>query len=201
MNARRRTASNELEGRILESALELLGDGGIEALTVRGIAQRAGVAPMGIYNHFDGKTGIYEALWVDGFDRLSAAMADESGEEEALPSLVSCGLRYRKFALEHPAHYRLMFLDRNDSFTPSAEAAAASGRSLQTLINRVERAQREGLFPPDRPIDIAQAIWATVHGFVSLELKGVNFSVEPEATFISLMHAVTDGYRARVAAR
>jgi AcrR family transcriptional regulator len=194
MHVRHRTASDELEGRILDAALQLLTEKGLEALTVRGIATRANVAPMGIYNHFDGKMGVYEALWMDGFDRLTTTMAAvvDSGDPRA--DMVACGHSYRRFALENPAHYRLMFLDQVDDFTPSAEAASASGQALQILINRVESAQRSGSFPAGRAINFAQAIWATVHGYVSLELLRVNFATDAEAAFEALLQAMYEGF-------
>ncbi len=195
MSVRHRTASVELEGRILDAALQLLGEKGLEALTVRGIAMRANVAPMGIYNHFDGKMGVYEALWVDGFDHLTETMQGSGESEDPLEDLIACGHSYRRFALDHPAHYRLMFLDQVDEFTPSPEAASASGRALQILINRVEYAQRSGHFPAGRAINYAQAIWATVHGYVSLELLRANFSTDADATFDALLRAMYEGFR------
>ena len=197
MSSRHRTASAELEGRILEAALQLLGERGVEALTVRGIAARANVAPMGIYNHFDGKMGIYEALWVDGFDRLTSSMNDVELDGDAKIDMINFGRRYRAFALNNPAHYRLMFIDNVSGFVPSPEAAVASGRALQILVNRVEGSQQIGHFPKDRPIDLAQAFWATVHGFVSLELLRVNFAADTDGTFDYLLLAVYEGYQAR----
>ena len=198
MKTRHRTASDQLEGRILEAALQLLSEHGVEALTVRGIATRANVAPMGIYNHFEGKLGVYEALWVEGFDRLTTAM-DASGEtNDPRVDLVNCGRNYRRFALAHPAHYRLMFMEDVRGFEPTPEAALASGRAVQSLVARVERAQRANLLPLDRPTDLAQSIWATVHGYVSLELLRVNFGFDSDATYDALLEAVIVGFGSRV---
>jgi AcrR family transcriptional regulator len=194
MSTRHRTASDELEGRILDAALQLLGEKGVEALTVRGIATRANVAPMGIYNHFDGKMGVYEALWVEGFERLTETMDGFATTGDPLEDMVNCGLRYRTFALENRAHYRLMFLEHVDEFNPSAEAASVSGQALQILITGVEAAQRAGQFPPGRPINYAQAIWATVHGYVSLELLRINFSTDADATYEALLRAIYRGF-------
>ncbi len=194
MIPRHRTASDELEGRILDAALQLLGEKGVEALTVRGIATRANVAPMGIYNHFDGKMGVYEALWVEGFDRLTATMEGFGSTSDPLEDMMQCGRQYRAFALENRAHYRLMFLEQVDDFTPSPEAASASGQALQILINRVEAAQRAGQFPAGRAINYAQAIWATVHGYVALELLRINFSTDADATFEALLRAMYLGF-------
>ena len=178
--------------------MELLGEKGLEALTVRGIATRANVAPMGIYNHFEGKMGVYEALWVDGFDRLTAAMESSGVSEDPFSDMTNCGKNYRRFALTNRAHYRLMFMDDVHGFEPSPNAALASGRALETLIERVENAQRARILPAQRSIDLAQSIWATVHGYVSLELLRVNFATDPDRTYDELLTAVLTGYQSRV---
>ncbi|MGH3855747.1 MAG: TetR/AcrR family transcriptional regulator, partial [Pseudonocardiaceae bacterium] len=46
----------------------------LNALAVRDIAARAGVAPMGVYNRFGSKDGILNALLQQGFDELAAAV-------------------------------------------------------------------------------------------------------------------------------
>jgi AcrR family transcriptional regulator len=197
VSTRHRTASTEIEGRILAAALRILDDQGEHALTVRGIATAAGIAPMGIYSRFEGKSGIYEALWIEGFDRLSAEMARATESDDALADLYDCGQHYRRFAVENPAHYRLLFVRVRSDFVPSPEAAAASGRTLARLITLIERAQREGLMPPGPSIDLAQAFWSTVHGFVALELSDLVFATNAETAFDMVLRALLDGLRPR----
>ena len=60
-----------MESALLDAASELLEQEGPDALSVRRIAAAAGVAPMGVYNHFASKFGIIDALFMDGFGRLS----------------------------------------------------------------------------------------------------------------------------------
>lgn len=196
MCARRRTASTEIEGRILAAALQILDEHGIEALTVRGIATEAGIAPMGIYNRFDGKTGIYEALWIEGFDRLAAQMELVSQSDSAPADLLACGLLYREFALSNSSHYRLMFMRTHNDYKPSADASIAAARPLACLVAMVERAQAAGLMPPVRSIDLAQAFWAAVHGFVTLELSDMVFAIDAAFTYEALLQALLDGFRA-----
>ena len=119
---RTRTPSVDVRSALMGAAAHLLETEGPDALSVRRIAAAAHVAPMGVYNHFDGKYGIVEALWVDAFDRLRVTM--ESLAEVADPgeALVEGFRRYRTLAKEHPMAYRLMFLDAVPGFEPSAEA-------------------------------------------------------------------------------
>ena len=193
MTARHRTASTEIESRILDAALRILDTQGVAALTVRGIAKEAGIAPMGIYSRFDGKSGIYEALWIEGFDRLAAAIEATPDTGDPLADLAECGERYRGFALANPSHYRLMFMRTDHSFTPSPNAALAAARGLNCLVARVERAQRAGLMPPGPPLDLAQSFWSLVHGFATLELNELMFASEPDAAYSSTVRALLRG--------
>jgi TetR/AcrR family tetracycline transcriptional repressor len=50
------------EDEILDAALSLLDEGGVDAASVRGIAARVGVAPNAVYTYFPGKAAVVEAL-------------------------------------------------------------------------------------------------------------------------------------------
>ena len=59
------------KGRILAAASELFLEGGVRALSVRAMANRAGVSTIGIYSHFNGKQGILDALYIEGFEHIT----------------------------------------------------------------------------------------------------------------------------------
>ncbi len=177
---RTRTPSIGMEAALLDAALELLEREGPEALSVRRIAAAAGVAPMGVYNHFSSKAGIIEALFVEGFQRLGEAMVtlnDISDPEEAL---LEGGRRYRALALAHPMVYRLMFLQAVAGFEPSDEAKVLAARAFGGLVAVVDRGMRAGVIEPGDPEMTAQMIWSSIHGWVALELCGIGFVDDPD---------------------
>jgi AcrR family transcriptional regulator len=194
---RHRTASTEIESRILAAALQILDDTGERALTVRGMATAAGIAPMGIYSRFDGKSGVIDALWKEGFDRLATELALAVPSDDPLADMKACALRYRAFAKTNPAHYRLMFIRGHSDYVPTPEAAAASGRCFEILISRIERAQQAHVMPADPAIDLAQSFWAAVHGFVSLELSNLVFAIDIDHAYDTLLSALLDGLHQR----
>ncbi len=73
--------------RLLASAADILETEGPDGLSVRRIAAAADVAPMGVYNHFESKFGIVEALFVQGFERLGEAMATIADIEDPYEAL------------------------------------------------------------------------------------------------------------------
>jgi AcrR family transcriptional regulator len=172
--AKNRTPSADVEQSIVDAAEALLVEEGPDALTVRRIASAAGVAPMGVYNHLGGKNGVLDALLIRGFDGLTAAISDVSGDDP-FEDLAESGRRYRAFAREHPSHYALMFEHSVPDYEPSAVAMARAWASFKELEVLVRRAIAAGVIADGDPTEIAQRIWSTCHGVVSLELRGIGF--------------------------
>lgn len=190
-----RTPSADVEGAIVEAAERLLEEEGPDALTVRGIATAAGVAPMGVYNHLGGKQGVLDALLVRGFDDLTAAMAGVGGDDP-YEDLAEAGRRYRAFARANPARYRLMFEGSVADHQPSPEALEHATAAFEALEALVRRAVEAGSLAPGDTAEIAQSLWSTVHGAVSLELHSIGFCEEVEINQEATCAALLRGLRA-----
>ena len=193
--ARTRTPSAEVRSALLQSAAHLLETEGPDALSVRRIAAAAHVAPMGVYNHFDGKHGVVEALWVDAFDRLRVTMESLEEVDDPGEALIEGFRRYRALALAHPMAYRLMFLDAVPGFEPSVEAAWSAANSFQALVAAVRRAAAAGAVADGDPVQTAQVVWAAVHGWVSLELDGMVFLSDADAGAEAMARSLVAGFR------
>ncbi|MFT6991153.1 MAG: AcrR family transcriptional regulator, partial [Paraglaciecola sp.] len=61
---------SDAKNTILQAATELFLEGGSSALSVRAISKRAGVSTIGIYSHFNGKQGILDELYIEGFEKI-----------------------------------------------------------------------------------------------------------------------------------
>ena len=195
--ARTRTPSAGMESALLDAASDLLEQEGPDALSIRRIAAAAGVAPMGVYNHFSSKSGIVEALFVEGFDRLGQAMVSLNEIADPLDALVEAGRRYRSLALTHPMAYQLMFLRAVPGFEPSDEAKATAAQAFEGLAAAVRRAMQAGLIELGDPATTAQMIWAGIHGWVSLELCGIGFVEDTDRGADQLCAAMLEGLRTR----
>jgi AcrR family transcriptional regulator len=188
-----RTPSSQIGPDVLRAAVAILDEEGPDGFTVRAISQRAGVAPMAIYNHFQGVKGVLEALWIDGFDTLRQSITFESASAE--DDLVRAGRGYRTFALKNQGLYTVMFMHRFRNFEPSREASQVAAQAYETLVVNVERCQTLGLFDRWKARDAAQVIWSACHGYVSLELLGINFAADRDATFELLLETLQNGLR------
>jgi AcrR family transcriptional regulator len=189
---RSRTPSADVERELLVAAEAVLVRDGPGGLTVRAVAAEAGIAPMSVYNRFGGKEGLLDALLIKGFDRLRAAI--EAGQEpDILARLRACGMRYRAFALANSHFYAIMFEGgfprERDSPEVSEHAIAAFG----ALVRTVELASAAGAISAPDPFEAAQQFWSTVHGAVTLELKGLVLTPDPEASYRALLETIIRG--------
>jgi AcrR family transcriptional regulator len=160
-----RTPAANVRGLLVAAALKVLDESGEKGLTVRAVAAEAGVAPMGVYNHFEGKTGLMTALVTEGFARLRSEIGGVVDTDSHI-RLRRAGVAYRAFALRSPMLYRVMFSGLSK---PEGDIAAAA---LGSLTEIVRYCQAAGTIRSGEPFDLTLQIWACVHGAVSLELDG-----------------------------
>ncbi len=84
---------------IVDRAIELLRDGGEQALSMRKVADACGVTPMATYHHVGNK----EALLTLAVDRVIAGpLADDDPGDPWRTRLVEFGYRFRRALLDHP---------------------------------------------------------------------------------------------------
>ena len=180
---------------LLASAAEILESEGPEALSVRRIAAAAGVAPMGVYNHFDSKNGIIEALWIQGFERLRQALTTIAEIQDPYEALREAGRRYRALAKAHPMVYQLMFLRTLPGYEPSLAALEVAARAFDSLVAAVQRAMVAGVIAEGPLTETAQLIWASIHGWVSLELLGIGMIEDEDSGFDRVCKTMLRGLR------
>jgi AcrR family transcriptional regulator len=152
---------------------------------------------MGVYNHFEGKSGIIDAIWIDGFAKLRDEMQAAFAISDPIESIVDSGHRYRAFALANRSHYQVMFMQRFPDHVPTELAVTTASEAHQALVALVARAKDEQALDIAEPTDAAQAYWAAVHGYVSLEILDINFAHDADATFDGLLGALVRGSEAR----
>lgn len=162
-----------LRPALLEHAGALLEESGIEKLSLRQVAKRAGVSHAAFAHHFGSAQGLLTALAAEGFnlfdETLSAARSqdDTSGAD---PLQVS-GLAYVEFALNHPQLFALMFSSQLPDFSDPALDEA----SMKVFQNFLADVRRTGQVERDNSIGVdvaAMASWSKVHGLATLLLTG-----------------------------
>ncbi|MEM7692481.1 MAG: TetR/AcrR family transcriptional regulator [Pseudomonadota bacterium] len=158
-------AATSNKDRILLAASQLLVDKGIDGLSVRAIAQTAGLSTIAIYSHFQGKEGVLDELYMEGFRRLKSAMDATITIEDPVEAAIAGTESYIEIARENEGHYRLMFGETG--YAPSSNAQRAAWDAFASLVNQVAR-----LLPDTNSRATQQRaamrLWAMIHGYVSL---------------------------------
>jgi AcrR family transcriptional regulator len=169
--------------RILEAASELLSKEGASALSVRRIAAAAGCSTMGLYSRFGGKDGVVDELYAEGFERLVEGMRQNPITDDPLADLRRGAQCYRDTALANATHYMVMFGGAVPGFIPSDASHELAHNAFNGLVAKVARCTDAGLLD-GTPDQIAEVLWASIHGLVMLELVGINpLMSEPAARF------------------
>ena len=164
----------DIRERIVAAGLMALSDDSAADLTVRRVAKLAGSSTMCIYTRFGGRTGMVEAVYRRGFELLRDALTAATAQAAALDPterLVAMATAYRRFALDRPGLYALMFERALPDFDPSpALRAEAHGMTFTPLTDQVALAQKRGLVAGDDPVRPSYLLWTTMHGMTSIEL-------------------------------
>jgi len=170
---------------ILDAADGLLvGSGSEDAVSIRGVADAVGLTPAAIYRHFADKDDLLFAVCSRHFDSITddVAIPALGSTDDPIAALRQLAEAYVRFGVDHPEHYRIMFMRREDH-RPDQYAAE---RVLETglfgvVLPVVQRGIDEGRFRADLtdPLLIAWVLWMAVHGITSAAVAMPNFPAPP----------------------
>ncbi|WP_326736618.1 TetR/AcrR family transcriptional regulator [Streptomyces sp. NBC_01022] len=186
MSSDRTYHHGDLRRALLAAALDVIRTEGPAALSLRDLARRAGVSHAAPAHHFKDRTGLLTAIAAEGYGLFADALADA-------PDLRERGVRYVRFATEHPAHFQVMFqpdLHRADD----PDLLAAKERATAELRAGVTELPAAGRGDDARLAGVAA--WSLAHGFATLLLSG-NLSGavgdrDPEEVFGALAYLLFD---------
>jgi AcrR family transcriptional regulator len=159
----------DLERALIETAVQVIQEEGVQALTLRDVGARLGVSRTALYRHFDGKEALLARVASEGFKRFHSALAkaaDGARARRADP-LPAMALAYLRFARAHPSHYRTMFSSAVD-MTGDAELARHGEAAFNVLLDAIRAGQRQGRIRAGDPVQLAEITWAMSHGIATL---------------------------------
>jgi AcrR family transcriptional regulator len=163
----------DLRNALVAAARDLISTGSPEQITLREVSRRVGVNHRAVYRHFADLTSLLAAVAEEGYraliDELTATLAPmkRSSTEKRLEAL---GVTYVAFAVDHPAHYRIMFGRRLNEDGRFPELEDLVERAYAVLAGELRAGQASGRFA-DVPLrEAVFSFWALAHGFASLAL-------------------------------
>jgi AcrR family transcriptional regulator len=106
--------AQRMRNAMTEAALALFARGGLDAVSMRGLAARLNISAMAPYHYFADKAELLSALWQhvlkDQYAAVSQAIEARVGARSRLRAFIDAFLLYYE---THPDEYRLVFLTQH----------------------------------------------------------------------------------------
>ncbi|MFJ6675761.1 TetR/AcrR family transcriptional regulator [Actinosynnema sp. NPDC091369] len=171
MTPRRPYHHGDLRRAVLDAAVDAITEHGPAGVGLRDLARRVGVSHAGPVHHFKDKAGVLTALAAEGFDLLADAL---DATVATGGDIVELGAAYVRFAVDHRAHFEVMF--RPDLLHDDDPA-------LVRARDRAWAALAGGVADRPDPELTSVAAWSLVHGFATLWNTGAlsHADRDPEA--------------------
>jgi len=159
---------NASKSKILVAASEIFAESGARGLSVRAISGRAGLSTIGIYNHFNGKQGILDALYIEGFELVMGAIEFDLSKFGPRDAVLHGLANYIDLAAENRGHYQLIFGREDPTYSPSSTAIKVGEEAFNRLTALVARALPAHLSGRQKR-EAALQLWALAHGYITLQ--------------------------------
>ena len=169
----RRGDGDRLRGEILEAAEWLLARyGHDDAVSIRAVANRVGCTPPAIYLHFADKTEMLFEVCARRFDDLRVHIdAAIEGIEDPIERLQAGTHAYISFGLDHPEHYRILFMQKALLTPEQWQDLRLTGVSgMERLEGRCQAAIDSGRLRITDARILALSLWQLAHGIISLRI-------------------------------
>lgn len=183
---------SQTAAELLDAAEELVADGGVGALSVRAVADRAGTTTRAIYTLFGGRDGLLAALGVRCMDLLHDGTTTFSTSDDPARDLVDLGVQVFRGSLvrDHPVLFALGIQGTPGDPTTRGGVLAAADRAWGVLVARIARLDVRDVR------DAALAYHALCEGLGALELRGQLEGPDREGRWRSALDGLVRGWTA-----
>ena len=178
----------------------MIAEGGAASLTMRALGRRIGVSRAAAYRHFQDKAALLVAVAAAGFSRLRDRLqaVDAGAPRSSIERIRRMGEEYVRFALENPAHYRLMYGREGLARRDVPELREAGNALFEQLVDVIQAYQDSGKIERKDPRAQAYVAWSSVHGLASLLIDGqILTAVDVDGLIQQTTRTVLDGMRVR----
>lgn len=209
---RREREKEALRTSIVEAARDIVSEVGLDALSMRAIAERIEYSPATIYLYFRDKEELLLEVVRAGFQRMAEGVQREMAEAkpngDPLLQHRCLGRAYAKFALENTAYFRVMFeLPAVAQMECPSECAPDvhqfhDENAWEALVSTVQGAIEAGLFSIENAQEGAVISWGLIHGLTSLYLSGhLQDTIKTNQAFLELVERAMDSLGSGLAPR
>lgn len=168
----------DLKRALVETSIELLREGGVEALNVAEAGRRLGVSSAAPYKHFRDRRELVRAVAAEGNRRLSQHILVTVGEEpDPQKAFALAGVAYVEWAASNAALYRVTFDPANIEFAATEHEGVEAPKTLESMATfwpeLAELVRSAQPLSAEHPLVMELAGRALAHGLASLFVNGV----------------------------
>lgn len=159
----------DLRQAIIDAALDVIAEENVAAVSLRQLARRVGVSYAAPYHHFKDKNALLAAVAAEGFRKMHEILDAElaSVGNSPVERFRTMGCSYVRFAVSHPAHYRVMFGHDLKERGEHPEMHEEGQRCFDSLLRG--SAELLGASASEREVrTVAIVAWSSVHGLSML---------------------------------
>ena len=171
---------DNLSEACVKEAFRIIESDGIENLSLRAVARKLGVSHQAPYKHFESRDHILAEVVRQAFDRFAKYLEQNPLTDDPYADMRQLGESYLRYALENPAHYRLMFMTVLPSANKHPGMMRSAQRPFHLLTACIERVwQMHGIEPNPKAIQLdGLFIWSQMHGIASMHQTAVMDTLE-----------------------
>ncbi|WP_028926402.1 TetR/AcrR family transcriptional regulator [Pseudonocardia acaciae] len=178
-----------LRRALIEAGVELARAGGPDAVVLREVTRRVGVAPNAAYRHFADRRALLDAVCAVAWSEMAlameaemAAVAETDRVSLAKARLGAIATGYVRFAQAEPGMFRTAYsIPADMSGANSPDRVGASGLTpFQILQSRLDELVDVGLLPAERRPGAEFVTWSAAHGLATLLVDGPLRALAPE---------------------
>jgi AcrR family transcriptional regulator len=175
----------DLREACVSEAFAIIGDVGVEGLSIREVARRIGVSHQAPYKHFASSDHLLAEVVRRTYATFSAHLRSRRLTGVPHEDMHTLGVAYFEFAQQNPLHYRLMFGTPLPNPEEHPEMMAEARQAFTILLDAVTRLHGHARPRKSDHLD-ALFVWAAVHGIATIlqteALKQINLQhLLPEA--------------------
>jgi len=145
--------------------------GGYDTVSMRKIAREINYSATTIYLYFKDKDALFQTLLRETFRQLSRTVALAVTDRDPVVGLYQAMRACVTFGLEHPEHYRLLFMVRPSLGASGGATRQIGGEAFNLLRHQAKLCISAGRLRETDQDLVAQGGWAVTHGLTSMLLN------------------------------
>ena len=159
--------------KIRQAAAELYAAQGLNGVSIRAVAQLAGVSSGTVYSHFGSLSELLQSLWRRPAAKLVQRMTQiAQNQDDPIERLRTLLITYVDFSEANAEVFRSAFLFVRPAHLDAPKQLPAAEDSFFTLFSSaISDGQQSGLFRHGDPLDLAQLVLGAVHGALALPIN------------------------------